>query len=249
MARPRQRHWAQWVWLMAALALALRIGYIFWGEEPPPEAPEAGRREPAVTVVSGHGSSGGALVGEQVELFDQQPLSMPTRWNAGSRALPGELQRQPGQVFGLFEPRLIFAAEKLPPVFAPRDGAPANATAGLRFIGPMAGGWAGVGRFDRSVTVFPGRDAAIEVVPLAGEGGGTRLTESVQGLPSTVTSHDWGPLEYSVAVAPSGLVGMPTLGIGSGFEVVDSFFGEFLVADFRLGDRLLPGLYRVRVSR
>lgn len=249
MAAPRQRHWAQWVWLAAGAAVAVRVAFIFFGaEDSLGNRPDTVSR-PRVTVVSNASSETGALVAEQATLFDQKPLSMPTKWNAGARELPDSLRRQPGQVFGLFDPRMVFPAERLDPLFAPRAGAPTDGIAGLKFIGPMTGGWAGVGRVDRPIASFPPRDASIEVVGLADRTGTAVLADSLQGLPPEVQSHDWAPLEYSVVVSSGGMVGVPTLVSGSGREAVDAYFGGFLARDFRLGERLLPGLYRVRISR
>jgi hypothetical protein len=55
-------------------------------------------------------------------------------------------------------------------------------------------------------------------------------------------------VEFSVAVATTGLVGLPTVEEGSGVEVVDTKFGSLLASQLNLGERLPPGLYRVQVS-
>lgn len=249
MAPRVQRHWAQWVWLAAGLAVVLRVVAIFWGTEDPAIPGKVASSRPPITVVAGRDTATGALLAEQVALFDQQPLSMPTQWNAGVQELPSALRRQPGQVFGLFTPQLVFPPEKLEPVFSPRGGAPEDSLGGLRTIGAMTGGWLSLGRVDRPVTKLPLRDAAVEVVRLAEGGGLPVLTQALQGLPADVVTHDWAPIEFSVVVSAAGLVGVPTLAGGSGVESVDAFFGRFLVRDFRLGERLLPGLYRVRIVR
>jgi hypothetical protein len=223
------------------------VAFIFlWRGDPAVPAPPAASR-PRVTVVSSSAAGAGPLVREQIELFDQQPLSMPTAWNAGADALPATLQRQPGEVFGLYEPRLAFAAERLEPVFAPRSAAPQDSRAGLRVLGPMAGGWGALGRLDRPVHALAVRDAGVEVRSFAG--GEVVLEAALAELPALVREHDWAPLEFSVAVEPGGLVGVASLAVGSGVEEIDAFFGEYLVRQFRLGERLRPGFYRVGVGR
>lgn len=202
-----------------------------------------------MTVVAEHGAAGGPLVREQIELLDQQPLSMPTRWNAGAQPLPAELQRQPGEVFGMFEPRLAFAAERLEPVLGPKGGAPTDGRGGLRTIGPMAGGWAGLARVDRPLERFPLREAAIEVRSFQPGVDQVVLRAPLADLPPAVRAHDWTPLEFAVAVEPAGLVGMPSLVVGSGIEDVDASVASFLVRNFRLGERLAPGFYRVIVAQ
>jgi len=250
MAAQKQRHWAQWVWLAAGLALVARVAFIFWGHADPAVPLPPAQSRPRVTVVTESGVAGGPLVREQMVLFDQQPLSMPTAWNAGAQELPADLRRQPGEVFGMYELRLVFDAERLEPVFGPPGGAPTDGRGGLRTIGAMAGGWAGLGRIDRPVPRLPEREAAVEVRRYAGGSAeGVVLRESLRDLPAAVREHDWTPLEYSVVVAPLGMVGVPTLASGSGVDEVDAFFGGFLARDFRLGERVGPGLYRVCVVR
>lgn len=248
MVAGKQRHWAQWVWLAAGFALAARVAFIFLGRDTPAVPPPPAQSRPRVTVVAESGATGGGpLVREQIELFDQQPLSMPTRWNAGDQALPAALRRQPGEGFGLYEPRLTFAAERLEPAFGPRGGAPTDVRGGLRALGPGADGWSGVGRVDRPAPRLSVRRAAIEVRDYTGSA--PVLRESLVELPAAVREHDWAPLEFSVAVAPAGLVGVPSMAVGSGVDEVDAFFGGFLARDFRLGERLGPGFYRVVVAR
>ncbi len=249
MAATKQRHWAQWVWLAAGVGLAARVGFIFLGRDEAAVAPPPAQHRPRVTVVTETGMAGGPLVREQMELFDQQPLSMPTRWNAGAQPLPADLRRQPGEVFGMYEAQLAFAAERLEPVFGPKGGAPTDGRGGLRTIGPMTGGWAGLGRVDRVVPRLPEREAALEVRGYGGGADQVVLREALRGLPAAVRDHDWTPVEFSIAVVASGLVGVPTLTVGSGVEEVDAFFGNFLARDFRLGERVGPGLYRVSVVR
>lgn len=246
MASRAQRHWAPWVWAAAGLGVAARVVYIFFGQDKPAVPPPAAANRPRVTVVTESAIGGGPLVKEQIELFDQQPLSMPTAWNAGAEALPADLRRQPGEMFGLYEPRLAFAAERLEPVFAPRGGAPQDSRSGLRVLGMPASGWGGIGRLDRPLAALPLRDAGVEVRRFAG--GEVVLQAALLELDAVVREHDWAPLEFSVAVESAGLVGVPSLAVGSGVEQIDGFFSSYLVRQFRLGERLPPGFYRVTVG-
>jgi len=50
-------------------------------------------------------------------------------------------------------------------------------------------------------------------------------------------------------VAPEGLVGLPSVSLSSGAEAIDAFFRDFLVRQFRIGERLAPGFYRVVIVR
>jgi hypothetical protein len=247
MAPRAQRHWAPWIWAAAALAVTAHVVLTFLWRRDPAVPPPAATSRPRVTVVAQGETGGGPLVREQMELFDQQPLSMPTPWNAGATELPSALRRQPGEVFGLYEPHLAFAAERLEPVLTPRSGAPQDSLAGLRALGTTADAWGGVGRLDRPVPALPVRDAGIEVRSFAG--GEVVLRTVLRELPALVREHDWAPFEYSVVVARAGMVGVPTLVSGSGVEEVDAFFGRHLVGAFHLAERLPPGFYRVGIAR
>jgi len=209
--------------------------------------PTSVRKTAAVSVIPGNLATRDQVVRERLELLDPAPLIAPTPWNAGAQALPAELQRQPGEVFGLFESQMTFSTERLPPVFAPAAMAPSTPTQALEQAPPGAGGWSPFGRVDRPITPFVARDAGLEVFTFAG--GPSVARESLVDLPDAVKERDWDPLEFTIVVAREGLVGLPSVALSSGVETIDAFFRDFLAQQFRIGERLAPGFYRVVIVR
>jgi hypothetical protein len=59
---------------------------------------------------------------------------------------------------------------------------------------------------------------------------------------------DWKPLEMVVAVEAAGMVGEPTVTSGSESEEVDNYFRALIVKQFRVGARLPPGFYTLRIG-
>jgi hypothetical protein len=58
----------------------------------------------------------------------------------------------------------------------------------------------------------------------------------------------WAPIRFLIAVNEAGLVGVPMIEVGSGSTEVDDAIQRFLGAKYRLGNRLIPGFYRVTVG-
>ncbi len=58
----------------------------------------------------------------------------------------------------------------------------------------------------------------------------------------------WQPLEFLAAVEPAGLVAPLSLTLTSRVDSVDAFFRDFIARKFKLGERMVPGFYRVVVS-
>jgi hypothetical protein len=52
------------------------------------------------------------------------------------------------------------------------------------------------------------------------------------------TQQEWQPMEFLAAIEPGGLVGLPSLVASSGVEKVDQYFLDYLVKDWRVGERL-----------
>ena len=88
-------------------------------------------------------------------------------------------------------------------------------------------------------------DGFIEVVRT--ESGGVALSDvlpAVAGAPAG----DWAPVELVAAVGPTGLVGPPVLTSSSGSQAVDAWLPSYLATTYRLGERLPPGFYRIRLG-
>lgn len=205
--------------------------------------PEPIRRTGYVSIVEGTDRSENPVVSEQLEFLDPEPLFMPTAWNAGVQPLPGELRRQRDQAFDSFDPQMTFSSNRLDPVFTPPDVAPEEPLRALDIGGSPR--FATVGRLaDAAVSLE--REAFVEVRRV-GDGGLVHAAP-LTGLPNSIREVPWAPIRFLVAVNEAGLVGSPMIEVGSGNTMIDDAIQRFLVAEYWLGNRLIPGFYRVTVG-
>jgi hypothetical protein len=180
-----------------------------------------------------------------VSLLDPTPLFLPTEWNARPNALPLDAVREPGSSFANYQPSFTFHEDTAKLDFPVTVWVPEKPAESLD-VGPSLVPFAGIGRTDREVAPLPGR---IGFVQVSAEGNGYPiLEENVTGAlpPGDV---NWQPLEFLAVISTAGLVSPPTLiGAGSGFEQVDAFFQNYLAKGLRIGERLGPGFYRIKIG-
>jgi hypothetical protein len=231
------------VWV--GLVCAVGVTTVWWGwtrAKPPVVAAAIQGEQPFVRLAGVGSGAADRVLREQADLFDPGPLFFPTEWNYGQRPLPASLRRQPGQVFGSFDPKFAFtepnmktygaettpAPEKLSDVLAQGNEAP----------------FAGFGQIDSPRPALPARAGFLEVRSF-GDNKAT-VAQALSGF--TPPRLDYAPVEFLVVISSAGVVGEPVLTSGSGWEEVDTFFRSYLVKTFRLGERLSPGRYRVLVG-
>lgn len=200
-------------------------------------------RSSFVSIVAGASNTGNPVVSEQLEYLNPEPLFMPTAWNAGVQPLPSELRRQPDQAFQSFDPQMTFSSNRLDPVFTPPSLAPEEPLQALDIGGSPR--FATIGRREPA-RVSLEREAFIEVRRV-GDGGLVHAAP-LSGLPASIREVPWAPIRFLVAVNEVGLVGSPMVEIGSGNTEIDDAIQAFLGFDYRLGNRLVPGFYRVTVG-
>jgi hypothetical protein len=157
--------------------------------------------------------------------------------------LPGELRRQPDQAFESFDPQMTFSSNRLDPVFTPPAVAPEEPLRALDLGGPPR--FATVGRRQAAVVSLE-REAFVEVRRVSD--GGLVHAGPLAGLPASIREMPWAPIRFLIAVNEAGLVGVPMIEVGSGSTEVDDAIQRFLGAEYRLGNRLIPGFYRVTVG-
>ena len=234
----KRRVWISLVGVMGAIG-----AWWAWTQGNPTDQTITAQPKPPFVRLAGAGTGGAdQVLRERAELFDPTPLFFPTEWNYGQRPLRESLRRQPGQVFGSFEPVYSFAEqnmkaygveiapapEKLSDVLAQGNEAP----------------FAGFGQIDRSQPVLPERGGFVEVRGfISGE---PIISQALENI--ILPRLDYAPLEFLVVVSSAGIVGEPVLTSGSGWEEVDTFFRTYLVKTVQLGERLNPGRYRVLVG-
>ena len=218
---------ASWLWTVdrrSAVATA----------KPTPEA--------FIRLTGSGDKSAESILRERANLLDPTPLFFPTEWNYGQRELPERLRRQPGQVFGSFDPKWNFPDQELK-LTSGDTQQNRDKPADLLSQGNESP-FAGMGQVDVPRQPLPERSAFVEVRGI--RGGKLFIEQALVGVP--VPRSDFQPVEFIVLVGAAGVVGEPLLAIGSGLDDVDGFFRTYLVKTLRLGERLNPGSYRVFIG-
>ena len=216
----------------------------FWSGNLGVQAPAvpAAPTPPFLRMAGGGNNQTDKILRERADLLDPTPLFFPTEWNYGQQPLPERVRRQPGQVFGLFDPKWNFPEQELK-LTVGESGPALEKPADVLTQGNESP-FAGFGRVDVPRQPLPERSGFVEVRGL--RGGKVVIEQSLVGI--SVPRPDFSPVEYIVVVSPAGVVGEPMVATGSGSDEVDSFFRNYLVKTFRLGERLNPGSYRVFIG-
>jgi len=229
------------IWMIASAGALLAVVFVLWlfSRSPaPPLAAAPPRPVPAV----GFGTAD-EKEREQAELFDPKPLFLPTPWNAQPQHLPVGVAREPGAAFASFDPKLLFDKDALALSFPAVVEMPTRPVEALA-VGTSPRPLLGLGRVDLAAEPLAARGGFAEA-----SAAGTGELALAQALPGAAPpAGDWAPLEFLVGVNAMGLVGPPELVHSSGNEAVDGYFRAFLADNFRLGARLRPGLFHVRIG-
>jgi hypothetical protein len=209
----------------------------------PPAPMEQGETKPAAIVISRDQKP------DEISLFSHAPLFMPTAVNASRLELPAELQQEPSAIFHTFEPNYTFSvngpAITFPEPFANRFSMPTTPAA-APLIGETLNPFEGIGRADQPVLPLAPRLGFLTVVDA--KTGRTVLQADLPSSAGPAPVANWQPLQLMAEVDSGGLVDDPLVFSGSGSEEVDSFFRTFLAKTFRIGKRLEPGFYRLRIG-
>jgi hypothetical protein len=231
------------VWVGLGCALGVIAAWWSWTRaKPPVVAAAAPVGQPFVQIAGAGTGVADQVLRERADLFDPTPLFFPTEWNYGQRPLPVRLRRQPGQVFGSFDPIMTPADQKLKLYGAETTPAPEKLSDVLAQGNEAP--FAGFGQIDVARAPLPGRTGFLEVrnfkdiKPI--------MVQDLNGF--SPPRSDYAPMEFLVLVSSAGVVGEPVLTSGSGWDEVDAFARSYLVKTFRLGERLNPGRYRVLVG-
>lgn len=231
------------VWLGSLIACAGVGAWFWWARREMPAPVVAGKTtQPFVQLASAGVSQGDQVLRERAELMDPTPLFFPTEWNYGQRPLRQTSMRQPGQVFGSFDPLLPLSDRGIGRYGA--EAAPVPEKLADVLLQGNEAPLAGLGEVDRQLAILPIRSGFLEVRDLSN--GETIISQAFSGVSPPRT--DFAPIEFLVVVGAAGLVGDPFVTSGSEWDEVDNFFRDYLVSSYRLGQRLRPGRYRVLVG-
>jgi hypothetical protein len=224
-----KRRWM--VAIGAGVVATLVFGTLFRAPRPPASPPPAAK--PAVTVAPPD-----TLLGEETALRDPAPLSLPTEWN--SRPAPPE--RDPGVAFSSYPPETHFATDAL--ALALPNDVPAK-PADARLSNAPGNPILGMGRTDAPVPALGARGGLLEI---AAAGTGEPVLSAILADAHPPDGVFWHPLEFIAAVDAAGLVGPLVLSVPSSSDTVNAYFEGYLAQTFRVGDRLAPGFYHLRVE-
>jgi hypothetical protein len=182
-----------------------------------------------------------SVLTEEADLFDRTPLFLPTRWNSAEKELPSS---DPSGGFTGYPDKLFFNGDELDLGLPAPISLPGRLPDALG-ENPPGDPYLGIGRTGYRPEPLPARGAYVEISE-AGTGRNVFTRSLDDARPPGDGS--WQPMEFLVAVDPAGLVGPPVLTVPSGQEGVDAYFGRYLSGILRVGDRLLPGFYRISVG-
>lgn len=231
------------IWILLLVTLAVLAGWWQWQRTVPAGYEIAtSPLSPLVRVVSGDAAAPDQVLRERAELLDPTPLFFPTEWNYGLQPERIASLRQPGQVFGSFDPKLTVGEQSMAPFRL--ESAPVPEKLSDVLSQGSEASFDGMGQIGRQRSTLPVRAGHVEVRDL--ESGKLIIDQSITGI--SPPRPDFAPVEFLVTVSSGGIVGDPVLTSTSEGEDVDNFFRDYLVRSYRLGERLLPGRYRVLVG-
>jgi len=181
---------------------------------------------------------------EEAIFRDPTPLFLPTPWNAGFDVAPPQgLASGPDSRFEDYRPKMTNSESNVRLAFPPRVDVPSTPAGGLG-VGERTNSYGAIGRREVPVKPFSARICFIEVVGV--RDGRRVIAESIPQMDAAPTG-DWRPMELLVAVDAMGLAGSVVV-VGSGDESWDKAVRRYLAKQFRLGERLRSGFYRVSVG-
>ena len=210
---------------------------------------------PAAKTPAQHGGIGIAAAGDAASgasaedraLLDPNPLFLPTEYNASEVRLPAIVRREPGASLQAASAKFEYTEAGAPVRFPEVVAAPGGAVEALSF-GRASNPYEVFGRVRQPAKPLPERQAFIEVVQTVSG----RIVFSaplvVADAPEQLRTADWRPLELLAAIDATGLIGLPVISSGSGVDAIDAYFKTYLARQFRLGERLPPGFYALRVG-
>ncbi|MBL4575520.1 MAG: hypothetical protein JKY51_05385 [Opitutaceae bacterium] len=186
---------------------------------------------------------------EQLQLFDNKPLFLPTKWNYAN-----------SENFSVKDSRLVEVFKTEAPSFFPSEGVfesfsqvsgdiienPDDVLKGVNGSYLRA-----LGQRDEPVKPVSTRMAAIEVYST--RAGSIVYSEEV-GLREERLgdfSHQgllWMPVEFLILIDITGAIGRPLLTASSGSEEIDDFFRDFISEELNLAKKIDPGYYRILIG-
>jgi hypothetical protein len=187
------------------------------------------------------------LLKAETELRDLRPLFLPTERNA---ALPAP-RLEAGRTFldaenlkPIIGDAEMQVSKDLPPVVT-LDGQPLEKARPIDALTPDLT-LLGFGRSTTAIKPLLPRGGFIEVTTT--RDGQRILTQELPVAARPPGDKPWSPVEFLAAVDAAGLVSPLVVTEGSRVEEVDVYLRNYLTRNFRIGERLAPGFYRITVA-
>jgi hypothetical protein len=243
-------------WIVAAAgAIAVLVALLTLFRLPPPSValvppsqPQTGAPRPIVQMAEANEAD---VLAEEMALRDMRPLFLPTERVNVTLPLP---RREPGRTFlddatlklGVSEAEINISHD-LPPVATLGDQPAEKAGAVDALTADQGGlGLLGFGRAEEKIQSLKGRGGFVEVRSTAT--GHVVLSEVLPLEARPAGDKAWEPLEMLAAVDATGLATPLVITSSSRVEEVDAHFRRFLSHQFRIGERLPPGYYRIVIG-
>lgn len=235
-------------WTVSILvALSVHVVAILILRTPPVEVE---RKEPKSTMIEWLGPQAATtetLIGEQLALFDNAPLFLPTRWNYAVGQGPTVELLAPTEIFPAYRNKFIFETNQSPTGATKMPGTFESSLEAIReFRWPYLSAF---GRIDRPPVDLSTRVARVEVRSV--ETGEIVFSTRVdpESAPAAADWPDWRPFSLLLDVSQLGTIGEPLVAPpGSQAEDVDAFFRGFVKNELQLDLLLSPGYYSVTVG-
>lgn len=227
------------VWISLGFAVVVIASWWLWTSSVVVvTSAQPSANHPSVVLAAALKGPGDSALREQAEYMDPTPLFFPTKWNF----VPENIIRQPGQIFGWIEPKLVFLEPNIKSNSAESPTSAAN-LAEIVKSGNEAP-FAGIGERNIVPVVLDERGGFLEISRL--RDGKTIIAQKLENIPGL--DANFSPFEFLISVGPSGLNADPIVMNGSGREEMEVFLRTFLAKSFRVGERLAPGTYRILIG-
>jgi len=181
--------------------------------------------------------------GETADFHDPSPLFLPTKWDARPNARSEEAMHEPGDGFR-YDAQFRFDVNTVGLNFPEQIEVP-HTPVDVMSLWAWEQPFPGMGQTDTAIPVLSGRDALVEVVAA---GDGRQIFTQTLAAARPPGNGDWQPMEFLISVGPSGLDGLPVPAPSANTVEVVAYFQNYLANTLRVGDRLAPGIYRIKVG-
>jgi len=226
------------VWVVVLGVLAHLAGFFAFSIHLP--APSTATAPPAAIYYSDDATPLDAMMQEQSDLFDFEPLFLPTQRNVSIHLGWGDLVERT-EPFAALPPKLIISESDFPAVL---PDLPEPLEAPLEMLEQdTAGSFGAFGQLTGPQGVLSQRGGVLEIYR-EGERQALVRQELEAGLISESVDSLGRPQEWRLSVGEVGVVGRPLLIRGSGLESIDAAAAQYM-NDNASQWGLEPGYYRI----